>query len=180
MANISVARRYAKALLEVAAESNSLDSVSQQLEGFSSVLEQNAELRSLATNPAYTRTQRTAVVEGVLKLVPETSPAVTNLVRLLVDRNRLASLGDIARIFRDMADTRSGRVRGRITTAVPLSKDALQKMERTLERVTQRKVVLETKVDPKILGGASAQVGSVVYDGSIRSQLEDLRRTLKQ
>src|SRR5690349_9498207 len=104
MANISVARRYAKALLEVAAESNSLDAVTLQLEAFTSALEKNQELRELATNPAYTRAQRTAVVEGVIGLLPDASPAVANLLRLLVDRNRLASLPDITRIFRDMAD----------------------------------------------------------------------------
>ncbi|MGQ0505529.1 MAG: ATP synthase F1 subunit delta [Myxococcaceae bacterium] len=180
MPNISVARRYAKALLEIASESNSLDAVSQQLETFASALCNNAELADLATNPAYSRAQRQAVLEGILKLVPDTSTAVGNVLRLLVDRNRLASLPDIQRLFRDMADVRSGRVRGRITTAVPMQIDALERMRNMLERMTQRKVILDTHVDPKILGGASAQVGSVVYDGSVRSQLEDLRRTLKQ
>ncbi len=179
MANISVARRYAKALLEVATEASSLDAVTEQLDTLSSTLEQNAELIEVAANPSYSRAQRMSVIDGVLRLLPDASPAVSNLLRLLVERNRLSSLTDITRIFKDMADVRQGRVRGRITTAVPLQLEALNRLEHTLERVTQRKVVLETKVDPRLLGGAAAQVGSVVYDGTLRSQLEDLRRTLK-
>jgi F-type H+-transporting ATPase subunit delta len=67
-----------------------------------------------------------------------------------------------------------------VTTAVPLSKDALKNLADVLQGITQRHVVLESTVDPKILGGVSAQVGSVMYDGSLRTQLEELRRGLER
>ncbi len=79
-----------------------------------------------------------------------------------------------------MADARSGRVRGKVTSAVPLAAEAVANLTRSLEQITQRAVVLETAVDPSLLGGVSAQVGSVVYDGSLKTQLEDMRRQLKQ
>lgn len=178
MVNLSVARRYARALLDVAAEAGKLDVVSDQLSAFARAMQQSKELNDLLLNPAYTRPQRSGVVESLLTS-SKMDPVVGNLLRLLVERNRLGFLPDIARIFSDLVDQRVGRVRGRVTSAVKLAPEALQKLTRQLEAATQRKVTLEERVDPALLGGLSAQVGSVVYDGSLRSQLDELRRTLQ-
>jgi F-type H+-transporting ATPase subunit delta len=180
MVNVSIARRYARALLEVASETRSLDEVTSQISGFAKVLQQNQDLADILLNPAFTRAQRSSVVEALLKATGGVSPAVANLMRLLVDRGRLGYLPDIARVFLEMADARAGRVRGKVTSAVELSPETVTRIEQALERITQRDVVLERKVDPKVLGGVAAQVGSVVYDGTLRTQLEDLKRTLRQ
>jgi len=103
-----------------------------------------------------------------------------NFVRLLVDRDRIAYLGDIARVFRDMADSLAGRVRGRVTAAAPLPEDSMTAIKRGLERLTDRQVILEASVEPELLGGVMARVGSTVYDGSLRSRLEELRQELKR
>lgn len=179
MANVSIARRYARALIDVAAEANTLDRVGEQLEAFVAALHTSRELNDLMVNPAYGRSQRQAVTEAVEKSLGGFDPQVSNFLRLLVDRNRMQFLEDIARVYRDLADARAGRVRGQVTSAVPLSGDALKKISQILETITQRKVVLDSKVDPSILGGVSAQVGSVLYDGSLRTQLEELRRELR-
>jgi F-type H+-transporting ATPase subunit delta len=103
-----------------------------------------------------------------------------NLVKLLVDRDRLSYLPDIARLFRDQADAASGRVRGKWMTAVPVDPGLMKQLERNLEKLTQRKVALEAQVIPAMLGGAAARIGALLYDGSLRSQLEDLRQRLKK
>ncbi|NMO21947.1 ATP synthase F1 subunit delta [Pyxidicoccus fallax] len=181
MANVSIARRYARALLDVASEAGRTDAVAEQLSAFASIFAKNPELSDVINNPAYTRTQVSQVVEGVMKAVPGgVDPVLASTLRLLVDRNRLPYLGDIARLFGDMADARAGRVRGRVTSAAPLPADALARLQQTLQQVTQRNVILETRVDPSLLGGVSAQVGSILYDGSLRTQLEEMRRELKQ
>lgn len=177
MANISIARRYARALIDVAHEGNKLDRIGEQLASFVQALQQNAELNAVMVNPAYNRAQRTAIIESMAKALGF-EPELTNFMRLIVDRNRTTSLPDIARVFQDMADATAGRVRGKVTSAVPLPQESIRKVGQILETITQRKVVLETTVDPAILGGVSAQVGSVVYDGSLRTQLEELRRQL--
>lgn len=179
MPNVSVARRYARALLDVAAESNALDVVTTQLTGFVAAFEVNRELNDVLVNPAYSRAQRAAVVDAVMTASGATNPLLANTLRLLTDRNRLPLLPDIARQFREMADERAGRVRGKVTSAVALGADVLKQMEQTFEKITQRDVVLESKVDPAVLGGVSAQVGSHLYDGTIRTQLESMRRGLK-
>lgn len=180
MANVSVARRYARALIDVAAEAHGLDRVGEQLGRLAGLIQQNPELANLLSNPAYTRAQRRAVLDQVMAASQVSDPAVVNLVHLLNDRDRTPSLPDVERIYRTMADNRAGRVRGSVTSAVPLPAEALRQLSAALQQLTQRHVVLEPRVDPSLIGGVTAQVGSVVYDGSIRSQLEEMRRTLKQ
>ncbi|MGA9526212.1 MAG: ATP synthase F1 subunit delta [Myxococcaceae bacterium] len=178
MANVSIARRYARALIDVAAEGNKLDRFGEQLQTFVSALQQSRELNDVMVNPAYGRTERHAIVDGVTKLLGGVDPEVVSFFRLLVDRNRMIFLPDIARMFRDLADARAGRIRGKVVSAVPLAPESLQKIADGLRGITERNVVLESKVDPQILGGISAQVGSVLYDGSLRTQLEEMRRKL--
>ncbi|NNC20923.1 F0F1 ATP synthase subunit delta [Corallococcus exiguus] len=180
MVNVSIARRYARAILDVAAEGNRTDAVAEQLNAFAAVVGQSPDLSDVLLNPAYSRAQRSHVVEALLQAMPSPAePALANAVRLLVDRNRLGYLPDIARLYRDMADARAGRVRGQVTSAAPLSADALTQLQQSLQQLTQRNVVLETKVDPSLLGGVAAQVGGTLYDGTLRTQLEQLRRELK-
>jgi len=179
MANVSIARRYARALIEVASETHSLDKALSALESFTTLLDQNAELREMAVNPAYNRSQRWTVTEKVLGAMGVQEPGLLNFFRLLVDRNRLGSLPNITRIFRDLADHKAGRVRGIVTSAKPLASDSLTRLEQSLERITQRNVVLQSRVDPSLIGGLSAQVGSVTFDGSLRNQIQELRHSLK-
>lgn len=180
MVNVSIARRYARALLDVAAEGNRTDAVADQLSAFVKALEQNRELSDVFLNPAYTRAQRNQVVESLIKMMGTVEPTLANTLRLLVDRNRLIYLPDIARVYREMADARAGRVRGHVTSATKLPPETLEMLRKNLQQITQRDVILESKEDPKLLGGMSAQVGSVLFDGSVRTQLEQLRRELKQ
>ncbi|MBN8470377.1 ATP synthase F1 subunit delta [Corallococcus exiguus] len=180
MVNVSIARRYARAILDVAAEGNRTDAVAEQLNAFAAVVGKSPDLSDVLLNPAYSRAQRSRVVEALLQAMPSPAePALANALRLLVDRNRLGYLPDIARLYRDMADARAGRVRGQVTSAAPLSADALTQLQQSLQQLTQRNVVLETKVDPSLLGGVAAQVGGTLYDGTLRTQLEQMRRELK-
>lgn len=177
--NVSIARRYARALIDVAAEAQKLDRFGEQLEDLVADVQKHPELRDVFENPAYTASQRRAVLDALVKVRGGADPLLQNFLHLLTDRGRLPYLADIARVYRTLADARAGRVRGRVTAAVPLPPDALGRIERVFQSVTQKNVVMESKVDPKLLGGVSAQVGSVVYDGSLRTQLEELRRTLQ-
>jgi F-type H+-transporting ATPase subunit delta len=175
----SIARRYAKALFSLALETGSVESWNESLQALRRAVETAPELRDVLENPAYDREQRRAVatrLSGSLKL--DAAPA--NLLFLLGDRNRLSSLCDVVAAFRELADQELGRLRARVTSAVPLDDAAVQAIAARLSDSTKKQVVVERAVDPAILGGVVAQVGSFVYDGSLRAQLEDLRQTLKQ
>jgi len=178
--NVSVPRRYARALIEATSETRaSLDAVRDQLEGLAQLFESVPELKEIAADPSYSRATKMAAVEAILRLAT-VERLIANLMRLLVERNRLPYLADVARLFRDQADALLGRVRGQVVTAVPLDAETTEKLHASLVRLTGRKVVLQTKVDPSIIGGALAQVGTLVYDGSLKSNLEAMRTLMKQ
>jgi len=180
MVNVSVARRYARALIGLASEGSSLETIQAHLEAIAQVLRQSAELKDLVINPAYARGERWAVLQSVLRLLGASDPILENFLHLLVDRDRIAYLDDIALLFRDMADARAGRLRGRVTSAAPLPEELVRTIKKGLERLTDRQVVLDASVEPSLLGGVMAQVGSTVYDGTLRNHLEELRKELKQ
>jgi F-type H+-transporting ATPase subunit delta len=176
MVNVSIARRYARALLE--SSGADADKVLASLQEFVLALQGSTELTDVVNNPAYSRAQRLAVVEGLIN-GSALQPVLANTIRLLNDRNRLGQLGDVARVYAGLVDAKLGRVRGRITSATPLSESQLKGIAASLEKITQRQVLLDAKVDRAVLGGITAQVGSFVYDGSLRNELETLARDLK-
>ncbi len=178
MSNVPVARRYARALLEAAGAN--ADQVLEQLESLIAFFDGHKELFETIASPTLTKTQRMNLVEAIVTNTPGLQPVLANVMRLLTDRNRFGALPFIARQYRDMVDSRMGRVRGRVTSAAKLGDAQVAALKAQLEALTQRSVVLETSVDPSLIGGVVANVGSHQYDGSIRAQLQELGRTLSQ
>lgn len=176
MSNVPVARRYARALLDAAGAD--ADKVLEQLESLAQYFESQPALMETLSSPALARSQRLSLVEALITNAPGVLPLVANMMKLLNDRNRFGSLPFIARQFRDMVDSRMGRVRGSVTSAAKLGDVQVAAIKKQLETLTQRTVMLETKVDPALIGGVVAQVGSHMYDGSLKSQLVELGRTL--
>jgi F-type H+-transporting ATPase subunit delta len=176
MQNVSVARRYARALLE--ASGDTADQVLSQLDELVRYLHAAPDVLGVLSNPALSRSQRMAMTEGLIKGASGLAPTLANTLRLLTDRNRFSSLPALALQFRELVDVRLGRVRGTVTSATLLGDAQLTAIKVQLETLTQRKVVLETKVDPSILGGVVATVGSRTYDGSLKSQLREMGRQL--
>lgn len=175
----SIARRYAKALFSLAVEQGRVEGWNESLLALQEAVDRSPDLADVLANPVYTRDQRHALV-GQLSAALKLDAAPANLLALLADRNRLGQLADITRAFRDLADQHLGRVRAKVTSAVPLDAAAAQAIAERLSTATKANVILDRRVDPALLGGVVAQVGSVVFDGSVRSQLEDLRNSLKQ
>ena len=187
----SIARRYAKALFSLADEKGQIEQWAKGLEVLRHLLTW-PELREAVSNPSMERERRRAIAKGLAVAVEVASPKllaaavlgleedVRNLLLLLADRNRLAYLPAILDNYRALSDQRLGRVRAKVTSAVALGDDESRRIADNLARATKAQVILETAVDPSLLGGVVAQVGSLVYDGSVRAQLEELRRAMKQ
>jgi F-type H+-transporting ATPase subunit delta len=175
----SIARRYAKALFSLAVESDRVEQWAKSLETLREAVLASPDLHDVLSNPVYSKEQRRAIVEklaAALKLDPE--PA--NLLFLLGDRNRLGYLAAVVDTFRELAERHLGRLRAKVTSAVKLDDQAAQAIADELSRKHGAQILLDRAVDPALLGGVVAQVGSLVYDGSVRTQLEDLRKQLKQ
>lgn len=173
----SVARRYARALIALGVEDGQFETYAGQLEAVRDVYVASPELREISQNPAYGRERRQAALEVVLNAV-KASPLVANTLRLLIERGRSAEIEALASAYRELVDERVGRVRATVTSAAPLSKDQADKLGAALAAMTQKQIVLETKVDPALIGGVVAQVGSTLLDGSLRTQLETLKGQL--
>ncbi len=175
----SIARRYARALLELSIEHKNVDAVQEQLSSLADLARASRELRDVFAHPAYTREQRANVVEAVCKKM-RAPPLLRSFLLLLVQRGRARHLDSIARNFQDLADARAGRVRAKLLTSVDLKDSATLRVEKALERATGRKVVVEHVLAPQILGGAVAHVAGKVYDGSVLTFFERLRSDLKE
>jgi F-type H+-transporting ATPase subunit delta len=174
---VSIAQRYARALLDVGLQAGKLEELGEGLDTMAQALRVSPELREVMENPAVSSQTRHAVLEKLIAQF-KTPPLAANLFRLLVDRARLGYVEAIARSYRDLVDERTNRVRAKITSAVPLEEKTVETIQNNLAMLTRKKVTLEKVVDPKILGGVIAQVGSFTLDGSLASQLQSLRRHL--
>jgi F-type H+-transporting ATPase subunit delta len=175
----TAARRYATAIVESAATQGEavLEQVTRDLEEFSAMVDGSQDLRHVLLNPIFTAKERTGALGAVLARVT-LSDLSRRLLILLGERNRVSLLADVARNVRRLADQRAGRVRAEIEAAAPLTAEAKELLRRALERRTGRTVEMTVTVDPKLLGGLRARVGSMVLDGTLRSQLDGLREQL--
>lgn len=173
----SIARRYARALFE--SVGSDLERAGTELAGMAKAFEDSPDVVAVFADPRIDKSTRDRVLEGILGAA-DLHPMVANTLRLLNDRDRMAEVPMIARVFRDMVDAEVGRLRATVTSATALSDDMVQKLASALSGATNKKVVLEARQDEGILGGVVAHVGNVVYDGSLRTQLETMRRELNQ
>jgi F-type H+-transporting ATPase subunit delta len=174
----SVSRRYARALFALALEEGGYERAGEELDAVAQALRASNEARTLVENPGYTQAQRHALIDLLEKRL-SLSPLVAQFLRLLVDRHRLVELPAIARAYGEMVDEKVGRVRATVTSAKPLSEDELRRVRDAFAAATRHTIVLDSRTDPKIVGGLVAQVGPRVFDGSIKTQLDRLRRELK-
>ncbi len=178
MTNKTAATRYARALLDVSVkERANLDTIEQDVASFVDLLAKHATLEKVLLNPAVpVPRKRAAVVE--LTKAANTTPIVARLLALLAERDRLVLLPDLLASFRDRLLDYRQVVRAEVTTAAPLAPDRAKAIEASLAQKTGRTVILDTRVDPSIIGGVVARIGSTVYDGSVTRQLQKMKERL--
>jgi len=174
-----VARRYARALLSLGLEEGRHEQYGEELESVLRALKISREASAILSNPGYTLRQRHAAVDALASAL-KLSPVLVNLLRLLLDRQRIADLSGVSRAYRAILDEKVGRVRATVTAAQPLGKAELERLREALAGVTRRNIVLEAKTDSSLIGGVVAQVGATMLDGSLRTQLQRMREELKR
>jgi len=180
MTNRTAASRYARALLDVAVQEKAdLERIDRELADFGALVQGNAVLENALLNPAVSAPKkRDAVVE--LSKRAGLQSIVAKLLALLAERDRLILLPDLVAAYRDRLMDFKKVIRARVTTAAPLADGRAKAIEASLAKATGRSVLLETAVDPTIVGGMIAKVGSIVYDGSVTRQLEKMKEQLEQ
>lgn len=173
----SLARRYARAIVELGVSAGNLDQLGADLRSLAQAMKTSPELVSILTNPAIRRADRRKVIDAVLAHI-KAQPTTKNLVSVLLDGERIASLPAISREVDAMIEARAGRASAEVTSATELSPAQLAQLTTVLERLSGKKIDVVKRLDPSLIGGVVAKVGDVVYDGSLRSQLHLLRDEL--
>ena len=178
MADRTIARRWVRAFIELAAEQDLVDRLGADLALLGEIAQSDGQLLfHTLCNPVFTLDERRRVLDAVLAKL-ELHQLTANLFRLMLEKGRFETLFDLVSQYADEADARSGRVRVVVETAEPLTPQLEVEVRAALERVTGKTVSLETRIDPTLIGGMVARVGDTVYDASLRTRLQNLKHAL--
>ncbi len=177
MIDLTVSRRYAKALLFLGKEDGKFQEYGVELTGFAQLLGKEPELKNALLNPVYSMEERRSVLIKMLELL-QLSPVVGNFLKLLFDKHRLGAVAGIAQTYQELVDAEQNISRARITAAIPLDDDTQERLRQALEALTGSTVIMTMEENPAILGGLVTRVGDLVLDGSVRTQLNALRESL--
>jgi F-type H+-transporting ATPase subunit delta len=172
------AKRYAKALFDVALDEKAdLEKVAENLTDVVEMMKGSPDLERASGFGSTTDAQRQSLMEAVSKAMTLTAP-VTKMLVLLSKSGKLNLLPDLADAYRERLLAHQNIVRADVTSAAALSPEKTKALEESLAKVTGKKVQITTSVDPELLGGVVARIGSTVYDGSVRTQLAQMRQEL--
>jgi F-type H+-transporting ATPase subunit delta len=177
MRSSAAARRYARALFALAKEEDRIAETRQELQQLANLLAENEELHHALFRPLHPVAERRAVLREVAERLGF-SATVRNFFSFLVDQRRLVDFEGIREGYERLADAAAGRAKAEVVSASPLSDAQRERLRRALSARTGREVELDLSVDPSLLGGAIAAVGTLVFDGSLRTQLNQLRASL--
>jgi F-type H+-transporting ATPase subunit delta len=175
----AIARRYAKALIELATEEAAVDKIQEELKSFESLLANLPESSAVFSSPAFTIEAKRALLKEILGRLPISTTAA-NFLLLLLDKNRLNQLPFIMACYQVFADDLSGIVRGTVISALPLADSQVNEIREALAKNLGKKVLLQVDYDPSLIGGVVTKIGDRIFDGSIKTQLDRIQDILQK
>ncbi len=171
-----VARRYAQALTEEAQKAGSLDAVDSDVALVAETLDGSRDLRLALTSPVVSHDKKGAILDRLFS--GNVSDLTSRFLTLLVQNDRDGEIPSILDAYRQLRDERTNTVEALVRSAKPLSPDEADRLKRGLEARAGQTVRMRIEVDPDLIGGLVVRVGDVVYDRSVRHQLDSLRDQL--
>ena len=171
-----VVRRYAVTLLDAADDTGTTEAVQRDVEGLAETLRQSAELAEFLANPLIGAQSQADALKQLFG--GKVEDLTLNFLQLMSSRGRAAVIGQALEGFLQLVAEREGIISAEVRSAVELTEEQQARLQERLECYTGRKVRLEVRVDPAVRGGVVARVGDTVFDGSINTHLERLRRRL--
>lgn len=177
MGTEAVARRYASALADVVIDSNDADKTKTELAAWADLFKQNEELQTVFGNPAIPHANKEKVLDDLIKKT-KPSKSTANFLRVLLRNGRITDITHINDRFETVLQERASVVSAEIISARELGKGERDEFATTLEKLTGRKVTMNFAVDAELIGGVVTRIGSTVYDGSVRTKLENLKEQL--
>jgi len=173
----AVARRYATALADVSIQRGEAREVRQELLAWEDILRTNPNLRDVFANPTIALDQKRKVLNKLLEIT-RPRPTTVNFLKVLLQNQRLTELEEINRKFAQVLDDRAGVIAARVTTARSVPVATQQTLEAKLHQVTGKKVRIDYDTDPDLIGGLVARIGSTIFDGSVRNQLQQMKEKM--
>jgi F-type H+-transporting ATPase subunit delta len=177
--NLAIARRYARALLLIGKEDGQAEAYRMELNQISEMMAQEKSLEPAICNPLYDAAGRKKVLATVIGRL-NFSKVMQAFLLLLFDKGRIGFLGNINERYQDLADELKGIARANVVSATLLSAENTEKIRATLSQMTGKNIILEIEQDPGLIGGIVTRVGDLVLDGSIKTQLMNMKETLKR
>ena len=173
-----IAKRYATALFEMADEAQQLDAVAEDLRGVRTLLSENDELRRFVRSPIYGRAKQTKAFLAVLEAA-KVGDLTRRFVGVIGRNRRLAAMPAIIEAYLETLARRRGEVTAKVSSAAALSDAQLELLTDSLRKAVGGKVVVETDVDPELIGGLVVRVGSRMFDASLRTKLQKMQLAMK-
>lgn len=173
----TVARRYAAALADVVVARSEAREVQEELSAWEEMVQGNAQLLEVFSNPTIPYEQKRKVL-GALIAKTRVRPTTSNFLQLLLQNQRLAQLSEVNKRFAQVLDERSGVVSADVTTARPIPPASQAALQEKLAGLTGKKVRLNFSTDENLIGGIVTRIGSTIYDGSVRNQLEQVKEKM--
>lgn len=167
-----VAERYALSLYEVCLEKKNVENTLEALSALSESFENHEDIRTVLTSPLVSNSDKISILNSALQ--GHMSDELKTFFELLAKNNRIGSLTDIARNFKEIVDKTSGVVTGEVTSAVALSDAEKSEVQKTIETKLGQKVQLKFSINEKMIGGIEARVGSYIFEDSIKSHMQKL------
>jgi len=176
MASLRIARRYATALLELAAEAGVHEPIYEELQHVAAVLRASGELRAVLRNPVIRTERKRAILEELF--AGRVSELLLQFLRLLVEKRREPLLPDIITAYEELFFEHTNRLAVIARSAIPLDEELQERIIQILSERTGKQVLLRPEVRPELLGGLQIQIGDTVYDGTLQHALQRLRHEL--
>lgn len=173
----SASLQYANALADIALAQGAAEPAAKQLNDFGSAYAQSAELRTFLASPAVTVEAKHAVIEKINGRMGA-SKIIRNFLFVITDHRRTQLIPEILAMFQQVIRQRQGVAEAQISSAVELSAAQKKELAATLTKVTGKKIETKYSLDPALLGGAVVRIGDTIYDGSLRSRLNEMRSRL--
>jgi len=174
-----VAGRYASALLDTAQEDNQVAAVERDIDAIGQMIEESEDMRRLVRSPVFSAEDQAKAIETVLAQVGA-QPLTMNFFKLLVRNRRLFAAQDIIRLFKALAANARGEVQAEVASAIALNDGQLNELRNTLKASVGKDVMLETTVDPSLLGGLVVKIGSRMIDSSLKTKIATLKTRMKE
>ena len=173
----SASLQYANALADIALEQGASEPAAKQLESFAAAYEESAELRTFLASPAVSMEAKHEVLEKISNRLGA-SKIIRNFLFVIADHRRTQLIPEIVATFQQVLRQRQGMAEAEISSAVELTSAQKKELAATLARVTGKKIEPKYSLDPALLGGAVVRIGDTIYDGSLRSRLNEMRARL--